>query len=353
MSKPTPLKSTKGTVKKQTKSKEAPTAYEKLYEKWVQSKRRKVDTNVTANEEPSDSEMEVELNYSPNQAVAIERIQFTKDENLMEMEVEAQEERSEFPTPSKEEEDKCGEEGEIIDGPSFNNNVAVAIRSQGSALGSSDAVAMNNVLETSCATERPTFLDMEPSTSTGESTSALNVGDQVLTKTLKVMQNFMMKKGSINTSMTVEELQAFLQDSPETQEELQAQPQGERKQKNKQAKGPTKSKSKPGKVAAIINSPSSTSEVTIYKRAVPQLPPEINQQLNQLIVGTRAEVNSENSWKVSSSSDELMDMSDENDLGFIVDTVAISVRIDIFSRIELIPSFVLSSDNTNYKNDIQ
>ena len=26
---------------------------------------------------------------------------------------------------------------------------------------------------------------------------------------------------------------------------------------------------------------------------------------------------------------------------------------DIFPRIELIPSFVLSSDNTNYKNDIQ
>ena len=38
--------------------------------------------------------------------------------------------------------------------------------------------------------------------------------------------------------------------------------------------------------------------------------------------------------------------------------VAISVKMsrcqdDIFPRIELIPSFVLSSDNTNYKNDIQ
>ena len=28
-------------------------------------------------------------------------------------------------------------------------------------------------------------------------------------------------------------------------------------------------------------------------------------------------------------------------------------QADILSRIELIPSFVLSSDNTNYKNDIQ
>ena len=39
-------------------------------------------------------------------------------------------------------------------------------------------------------------------------------------------------------------------------------------------------------------------------------------------------------------------------------TVAISVKMsrcqdDIFPRIELIPSFVLSSDNTNCKNDIQ
>ena len=33
--------------------------------------------------------------------------------------------------------------------------------------------------------------------------------------------------------------------------------------------------------------------------------------------------------------------------------VAISVRIDIFSRIEFNQAFVLSSDNTNYKNDIQ
>ena len=33
--------------------------------------------------------------------------------------------------------------------------------------------------------------------------------------------------------------------------------------------------------------------------------------------------------------------------------VAISVRIDIFSRIELFPSNVLSSEKTNYKNDIQ
>ena len=42
----------------------------------------------------------------------------------------------------------------------------------------------------------------------------------------------------------------------------------------------------------------------------------------------------------------------------IVGIVAISVKMsrcqdDIFPRIELIPSFVLSSDNTNCKNDIQ
>ena len=33
--------------------------------------------------------------------------------------------------------------------------------------------------------------------------------------------------------------------------------------------------------------------------------------------------------------------------------VVISVRIDIFSRIELFPSIILSSEKTNYKNDIQ
>ena len=34
-------------------------------------------------------------------------------------------------------------------------------------------------------------------------------------------------------------------------------------------------------------------------------------------------------------------------------TVAILVRNDTFSRIEFKQAFVLSSDNTNYKNDIQ
>ena len=36
-----------------------------------------------------------------------------------------------------------------------------------------------------------------------------------------------------------------------------------------------------------------------------------------------------------------------------VSCVAISVRIDRFSRIELFPSIVLSSEKANYKNDIQ
>ena len=52
----------------------------------------------------------------------------------------------------------------------------------------------------------------------------------------------------------------------------------------------------------------------------------------------------------------------ENELlttySFVQPFVAISVKMsrcqdDIFPRIELIPSFVLSSDNTNCKNDIQ
>ena len=33
--------------------------------------------------------------------------------------------------------------------------------------------------------------------------------------------------------------------------------------------------------------------------------------------------------------------------------VAISVKMTLFSRIEFNQAFILSSDNTNYKNDIQ
>ena len=37
----------------------------------------------------------------------------------------------------------------------------------------------------------------------------------------------------------------------------------------------------------------------------------------------------------------------------IMESVAIWVRMTLLAKIELNPSFVLSSDETNYKNDIQ
>ena len=76
--------------------------------------------------------------------------------------------------------------------------------------------------------------------------------------------------------------------------------------------GPTKGGA--GKRTAN-KSPSCSSKVTIYKRAVQQLAPEIGEQIDQFIAATRTatevDCNKTDSRKVSSSSEELMDTSDE------------------------------------------
>ena len=56
------------------------------------------------------------------------------------------------------------------------------------------------------------------------------------------------------------------------------------------------------------------SKVTVYRKAVPQVIPDVNQQINQFIQDVRNNIEG-SARNISSSSDEIMmDISDESDL---------------------------------------
>ena len=62
-----------------------------------------------------------------------------------------------------------------------------------------------------------------------------------------------------------------------------------------------------------ITSNPSTSKMTIYRKAVQTIAPEINGEIEAYLNRVRTQtVESDTSQKISSSSDELMDVSDEN-----------------------------------------
>ena len=230
-----------------------------------------------------------------------EKVGFQEDDNYIEMEVSRTIERREF--PCSEDEDKNEEDvQQPVQQPgrqeqcSINNNAAVALNVGPllSAMGSC-----------SPAPRLPVIFDEQPITS-----------DAGLTRSWEVMQKFMVKKGIIDTSMTFEEMEAFVdEDDVPTQTEEIAPTQA--RHKNKPEKQPANNlKRKGGK--STSDTLSSASEVTIYKRAVQQIAPELEEQIDVFVANTRRSVEEEDRVgpkdphrKVSSSSEELMDISDE------------------------------------------
>ena len=134
------------------------------------------------------------------------------------------------------------------------------------------------------------------------------------------MQTFMVKKGLIDASMTADEIEEFLKDDagPSTASQQAKQSRGKQGPKKHQDKATGKD----------VTNLSSTSEVTIYKRAVQQLAPQLEEQIDKFVSDSHREVEANQMLnidsllcKVLSSSDELMDISDETadlNMAFVV-----------------------------------
>ena len=139
----------------------------------------------------------------------------------------------------------------------------------------------------------------------------------------------MVKKGLIDTSMTEDEIQEFLTDQGKGQDSCSVPPDPVT------SKDPVPNETRKGKDNQVLSNESgnnlvvldkvnvitnaldphgSSSEATIYKRAVHQVAPNLEKQIDEFINKTRLE---NESRKLSTSSEEYMDTSDKtNDENF-------------------------------------
>ena len=136
--------------------------------------------------------------------------------------------------------------------------------------------------------------------------------DSDLQQTFALMQNFMLKKGLINSTMSQQEMQEFMEvQLTGDRETLDSGNKGDaavninrRQAADQEIQGEAGKSKGQGR-----NSTSCSSEITIYKRVVRSLDPNLETQLDDLLGKVRAENASKR--KVSYSSDENMDTSDE------------------------------------------
>ena len=127
--------------------------------------------------------------------------------------------------------------------------------------------------------------------------------DVDLGERLELIQGFMVKKGLIDINMSNDELKKFLEQSEVSSGDLEPATGTQRVSKSSKSKEGNDSRTKGNASMA------SGSEMTIYKRAVQQLDPNMDKQIEELLNKSRQEANF-GGRKISSSSEE-MDTSDE------------------------------------------
>ena len=285
------------------------TAYEQLYKK-LQQKRKAAD-KVT-NQDSKKARVKItkkkqvneDMDMDPDQNKNV-TAQFIEGENLIDMGVTVSEQMKEFPTPSEEEDSGSEEEEKSFE--LCNNNAMATVnipRPLPTSSQGSQSLRMGRVCN-----ELPNRCEPSPDQDNGK--------DKELTFTLSMMQKFMLKKGLINETMDMEEIEKFLNE-PEEKADNQANKQLDQDNpvKNKRTEKTPQKPSKTGRTVIVEHDNRipcvNTSETTVYKRAVPTVVPDMNLQIQQFISDVRNNANKEGSMrKLSNSSDETMDTSDE------------------------------------------
>ena len=240
---------------------------------------------------------------------------FLEDDNYVDMGV-IEEQSKEFPSPSEEEDSETDSEEET-EGLNNNSNIRSSVRIA-SALGSN---------ERSPRTQMPQQLLPERSDGNPVTPS------KELMQSLNMMQNFMLKKGMIDKPMDITEMMELAQtEEPVTINRLIEEVNKPNKQVNGgknpsvnkckgKIHGKTQYKQPENQIANALNSAEHCeSEVTLYKRAVRQVAPNLENQIDSFINNIRNKVGkSAEHRKHSSSSDELMDTSNECESAALID----------------------------------
>ena len=276
-------------------------AYERLYAK-VQENKRKREQNELKTQPKSKRTAVPSTSTGKNaQESAVATAQFAEDDSYMVYEVGEMQEKSTFPTPSEEEDNNHVKDGEILE-VSENNNASLAVSNPQLNFYSSTVRSLSATASPQRqVTKRPTFLDEGPCTSDIQTVRSEN--DQ-LRRSILIMQELMIKKGFL----TSDELNDVL--GAETEEmDLRENPGPEQVWKTK-TKGILVSTGKAIESNESGN-PDNRSEVTIYRGAVRQVLPVTGDKIDKFLNNARE---SEERRNISSSSEELMDTSDESEL---------------------------------------
>ena len=300
-------------VNLQTES-EGQTAYEALLRK-VQEKRQLQSETNNGTEGPTSKKKKIENNSSLRGDDSESAARIFEDDSYITMHVTSENLQKEFPYEE--------EDGEIAsqnsqECDSQNNNATVGIKQNSRAEGSLGALLGNNANDLEQADRAiPHCSNADPPEQSGAN----------LRESINIMQNFMVKKGLIDTSLNEDQILELMQkDLAEdhivgTAADNQTVSTGKKKSggvtinqsplqalDKRIADNPRKQPDQTtGITAKTANTVDSVSEVTIYKRAVKQLDPNLDEQIEQLLQQTRLE----NKWKESSSSDDFIDTSDE------------------------------------------
>ena len=265
-----------------------PTAFDVLYAKVKENQKKRKTTEVRKAQGVRTRKKQID-GVAEQAAARTTVAKFTEDDNYMVYEVGEHQEKSDFPTPSEEEDNAIMEDGEIVDA-STNKNATVL-----NAVSNNEVSTQGSIGATTSSAKimaaRPVFLDEGPSTSTG--IKAVQDENAQLKRSVTIMQELMIKKGL----MTSDELDAVAITNQLEQ------------QKSGCGLQTTKRKTISGK-SQELNDNISSSEVTVYQRAVPiinQDNPDLAGRIDKLISDTRRSEGK----NVSTSSDDMMDTSDE------------------------------------------
>ena len=245
---------------------------------------------------------------------------FIEDDNFIDMDISGI--RSAFPSEDEDEEDEQGQ--------TLNNNATVVRdvgfqNKQSALLGKSRETQGQSVEVPHCSKD-------DPQRKTNKKTKRSNRFDE-LRNTISLMQDYMLEKGIIDNTMTEEEIKSFLDKTGAgKQVDNTGEPQSEEIEEvvmpipvDNPIVEPTAEPTKQQTRQKQLNPNSSRkgmpresgSEVTIYSRAVKPAQGDINLlggQIDKLLNDVRHNtVSGEGSRKLSSSSDEMMDTSDETE----------------------------------------
>ena len=225
--------------------------------------------------------------------VQTDTFEFQGEDNIMEIEVSKVVQQQEFPSPSEDEEDSDPEDGELLDNTNVNSTGT-------QLLGASRSTGQLQ--------QAPSFPEEGPSTSSGKRESTN------LNKMLTIMQKLMVKKGLIDVSLTAEELEQLIEDEegvPSSQEcPPTCSPAKKKRPDPKQKQRKEWGRDKDTEVDKV-NSLTSPSDITIYKRAVQQIAPGLEDKIDKFVTDACKSVEIE-LRKRSTSSDEFFDTSDES-----------------------------------------